>query len=56
MDSDRGVTVDVLCGYQYLIFARVMAGGKVGCIGFKRHNIDEEGNKLLALPRTSIIK
>ena len=32
-----------------------MAGGRAGRIGFKRHNVDEEGNNLPALAGTSVV-
>ena len=56
VDPDYSVAIGVLRRYQCLIFTRAMTGGKVGRIRFKRYNIDEKGNKLLALSGTSIIK
>ena len=56
LNPDRGVAIGVSRGHQHLIFARAMAGGKAGRIGFKCHNIDEKGNELPALPGVSVVR
>ena len=54
--SDHSVVINILRGYQHLIFIKIIIKGKVGRIRFKHYNIDKKNNELLAFFEIFIIK